>query len=218
MSNKTEATFHGATEEQIERMHQQMRRGRVCHPLPLNDRNPDVLWCGSCHGDWTVRGCREAVRLADLAVGGEVGALRAEVERLRDRWAGDDENDNFTLGDCARELDAALSKPPHPFNCPTCLRHNHTTRNIRPAGECPACDVYHAAEVTPPAEQRAEGYPAGHGWTPSSGPFGTGVDTCRVMLARYVCPYAQEEHDPALPPVDVDVFGYRRGRLAEGGA
>jgi hypothetical protein len=82
MSNKTEATFHGATEEQIERMHQQMRPGRVCYPAPLNDRNPDVLWCASCRGDWTVRGCREAVRLADLAVGGEVAALRAEIERV----------------------------------------------------------------------------------------------------------------------------------------
>jgi hypothetical protein len=56
-------------------------------------------------------------------------------------------------------------------------------------------------------------YPAGHGWTPSTSPFSNG-ESCRVMLARYVCNWSKAEHDPALPPVDVDVFGYRRGRLA----
>lgn len=35
-------------------------------------------------------------------------------------------------------------------------------------------------------------------------------DTCRVMLARYPCPYGRDEHDPDLPPEDVDAFGYLR--------
>lgn len=67
-----------------------------------------------------------------------------------------------------------------------------------------------AEAVEPPA------YPAGHGWTPHTGPFATG-DACRVMLARYPCNYTREQHDPALPPVDVDVFGYRRNRAGLGG-
>jgi hypothetical protein len=53
-------------------------------------------------------------------------------------------------------------------------------------------------------------YATSHGWTPHvNNPFSDG-SYCRVMLARYACPYSKEEHDPALPPVDVDVFGYRR--------
>ena len=61
----------------------------------------------------------------------------------------------------------------------------------------------------PPAEQPT--YPAGHGWTPHTGPFSDGT-ACRLMLARYPCNYTREQHDPDLPPVDVDVFGYRRGQ------
>ena len=63
-------------------------------------------------------------------------------------------------------------------------------------------------------------YPAGHGWTPATGPFAT-EEACRVMLARRSCDYTREQHDPDLPPVDVDVFGYRRGRFStpsDGGA
>lgn len=50
-------------------------------------------------------------------------------------------------------------------------------------------------------------YPAGHGFTP--GRFGGG---CRVMLARYPCNWAEGEHDPSLPPEDIDHFGYHRIR------
>lgn len=53
------------------------------------------------------------------------------------------------------------------------------------------------------------GYPTRHGFTPSEGPFGD-PDRCVVMLARYPCPYRRDEHDPILPPVDVDTFGRRR--------
>ena len=27
------------------------------------------------------------------------------------------------------------------------IRHNHVTRDIKPLGECPACDAYHTREV-----------------------------------------------------------------------
>lgn len=48
-----------------------------------------------------------------------------------------------------------------------------------------------------------------HRWTP--GLFGGG---CQVQLARYPCPYSEDEHEPG-PPEDVDVFGRgRRGRDA----
>ncbi len=52
-------------------------------------------------------------------------------------------------------------------------------------------------------------YPAGHGWTPT-GRFGP--VRCKVLLARYSCPYPREEHDPNLPPEDVDFSGRRRPR------
>lgn len=70
-----------------------------------------------------------------------------------------------------------------------------------------------AAKVNP--------YPAGHGYTPATGPFADPDEdkACRVMLARYRCNWTRDEHDPDLPPVDLDVFGYRRAsRLADGGA
>ena len=56
-------------------------------------------------------------------------------------------------------------------------------------------------------------YATDHGFTP--GRFSP--DRCRVILARYPCPYGQEQHDPDLPPVDVDAFGYRRRATTEGG-
>lgn len=59
--------------------------------------------------------------------------------------------------------------------------------------------------------EQAAAYPAGHGYSPATGPFATG-EGCRVMLARYPCNYSREQHDPSLPPEDLDVFGYRRGR------
>lgn len=52
-------------------------------------------------------------------------------------------------------------------------------------------------------------YATSHGFTPSMGPFSDGKH-CKVMLARYPCPYGRDEHDPALPPEDLDAFGYRR--------
>ena len=67
--------------------------------------------------------------------------------------------------------------------------------------------------VTEPRTDAPPSYPAGHGWTPSTTPFSTG-DACRVMLARYACNYAREQHDPDLPPEGLDVFGYRRGRFS----
>lgn len=60
----------------------------------------------------------------------------------------------------------------------------------------------------PPDELRRR-YPASHGYTPSTSPFASG-EGCRVMLARYPCNYRRDQHDPDLPPVDLDVFGYRR--------
>ena len=48
-----------------------------------------------------------------------------------------------------------------------------------------------------------------HGFTPGRTPFADGT-RCVVMLARYPCPYGPDEHDPALPPVDVDAFGRKR--------
>lgn len=56
----------------------------------------------------------------------------------------------------------------------------------------------------------------GHGFTPWTSPFDLGLwePRCRVMLARYPCPYGREEHDPDLPPEDLDAFGYRRRPLA----
>lgn len=61
-----------------------------------------------------------------------------------------------------------------------------------------------------PAERT---YPADHGWTPHTGPFSDG-SSCRVILARHPCDYSKDDHDPALPPEDLDVFGYRRGRFS----
>lgn len=57
-----------------------------------------------------------------------------------------------------------------------------------------------------------EAYPAGHGYTPATGPFADPDNdkACRVMLARYPCNWTRAEHDPDLPPEDLDVFGYRR--------
>jgi len=54
-----------------------------------------------------------------------------------------------------------------------------------------------------------DSYATSHGFTPSASPFGGGKH-CVVMLARYVCPYGRDEHDPAKPPEDVDAFGYHR--------
>lgn len=53
-------------------------------------------------------------------------------------------------------------------------------------------------------------YAASHGFTP--GRFGA---HCRVMLARFPCPFGRSEHDPAKPPEDVDAFGRRRRADAE---
>lgn len=47
-----------------------------------------------------------------------------------------------------------------------------------------------------------------HGFTP--GKFTP--DACQVQLARYPCPYRRDEHDPDLPPEDIDVFGRIRPR------
>ena len=61
-----------------------------------------------------------------------------------------------------------------------------------------------------------DAYPAGHGWTPPARSFGPA--RCKVLLTRYPCFYAREEHDPSLPPEDVDFSGRRRkarGALGE---
>ena len=59
-----------------------------------------------------------------------------------------------------------------------------------------------------PTEATQTTYATGHGFTPQ-GKFGN-PDRCRVLLARYTCPYHREEHDPALPPEDVDFSGRHR--------
>lgn len=84
---------------------------------------------------------------------------------------------------------------------------------------CPACDAQRAELGLGPAPvssgeagagEAAPKYAPSHGFTPRVGnPFADPAD-CHVMLARYVCPYTKEQHDPSLPPVDIDVFGYRR--------
>lgn len=48
--------------------------------------------------------------------------------------------------------------------------------------------------------------PIDHGFTPGN----FSPDTCQVMLARYPCPYPKQDHDPRLPPEDINSFGYRR--------
>ncbi len=53
-----------------------------------------------------------------------------------------------------------------------------------------------------------------HGFTPGSSNNPFADDHCMVLLARYPCPWPREEHDPALPPEDVDCFGRRRLREA----
>lgn len=50
---------------------------------------------------------------------------------------------------------------------------------------------------------------AGHGWTPPARTFG-GPERCEVLLARHPCPYSRADHDPDLPPEDVDFTGRRR--------
>lgn len=51
------------------------------------------------------------------------------------------------------------------------MSHNHVTRDIKPKGQCPACDEYHAKVEAPPEtyalEINAEGYPR------NVGPFDT---------------------------------------------
>lgn len=71
---------------------------------------------------------------------------------------------------------------------------------------CQELDRLNAEREAAAARSR---HPAGHGYTPATGPFATG-DGCRVMLARYPCNYTREQHDPDLPPEELDVFGYRR--------
>lgn len=59
-----------------------------------------------------------------------------------------------------------------------------------------------------------DAYPAGHGWTPPARSFGPA--RCKVLLTRYPCFYAREEHDPSLPPEDVDFSGRPRKRWRAG--
>lgn len=87
--------------------------------------------------------------------------------------------------------------------CPTCGRE----RSENGFGAC--SDRAALAVPAPQLDEEVPPYPAGHGWTPSTSPFDNG-EACRVMLARYPCNWSKDEHDPELPPVDVDVFGYRR--------
>lgn len=47
-----------------------------------------------------------------------------------------------------------------------------------------------------------------HGFTPGTGPFAD-PERCRFRLARRTCPWSRDEHDPDLPPEDVDAFGRR---------
>lgn len=51
----------------------------------------------------------------------------------------------------------------------------------------------------------AEPFAADHGFTP-----GKFSGRCRVLLARYPCPYDEHQHDPDLPPEDIDVSGRLR--------
>jgi hypothetical protein len=62
-----------ATPEQIEALQQGgvKIKGRPCFKSALNDRNPHFAMCGACRGAWDERGCREAVRVADLVVGAQ---------------------------------------------------------------------------------------------------------------------------------------------------
>jgi hypothetical protein len=71
-----------------------------------------------------------------------------------------------------------------------------------------AAEALDAVLHSDPSEATGPKYAAGHGFTP--GKFSGG---CRVMLARYPCNYTPEQHDPDLPPEDLDHFGYRRDRF-----
>ena len=52
-----------------------------------------------------------------------------------------------------------MSEQKRPTDSQHCLvRHNHTTRDIKPEGQCPACDHYHQAQktFTPPGQEPIE--------------------------------------------------------------
>ena len=100
------------------------------------------------------------------------------------------------------------------MTCPTCVtltRERDNARDLAAAleEELARSDVRasRAPEVAQRITEQPPIYAADHGWTPSTSPFRH--DRCRVMLSRYGCPYSQADHDPALPPEDIDVFGSR---------
>jgi hypothetical protein len=84
MSNKTEATFHGATEEQVHAIMEggYLHTARPCQVTRVTGANFDQ--CLVHGGLWGERGCSRAALVADrvVAAGGEVAALRAEIERV----------------------------------------------------------------------------------------------------------------------------------------
>jgi hypothetical protein len=96
----------------------------------------------------------------------------------------------------------------NPLHCP---KHGHCACHLSGgAFRNPACPLHGLNNTTHPESSAAttRKYATDHHWTPYvSNPFSKG-DSCRVMLARYVCPYTKEEHPPG-PPERLDVFGYR---------
>lgn len=97
--------------------------------------------------------------------------------------------------------------------------HNACSFNVTDGGMLCDCDVllkhpqYVADLSSAEANSQAGWHPhIRHGFTPGKSPFAD-PNQCRVMLARYACPWPKEEHDPTKPPEDLDAFGYRRPRL-----
>lgn len=88
-----------------------------------------------------------------------------------------------------------------PLNeCPKSKRAcGHHCNHVWTHDACDWCGLEFSDENTAPT------YRADHGFTP-----GKFSESCQVMMARYRCPYGQEDHDPKLPREDTDAFGRRR--------
>ena len=112
--------------------------------------NPYLGCCLDCpDADHAARTVLDAIAddiraeaLADLAAAHPVPALTRAMNHARraeDHWAADTVASLVdALTRCTRPHPTA-SEPPNGR-----LHHNHTTRDIKQRGECPACDGYHA--------------------------------------------------------------------------
>lgn len=165
---------------------------------------------------------RAAMQCADAELAplrARVAELEADVAQVRASW--ERECGNLELAHRQIErLHNAMSGHRRAMEALIAKAENRDPATVAATGEpfrnwVLTSELRAALAAAGPAASDGEGatseatYATSHGYTPSTTKFG-GVESCRVMLARYVCPYSREEHDPNLPPVDVDVFGYRR--------